>query len=115
MDARTPKRLVFCFDGTSNTLDREFPTNVAITAAAVRNSSNTGPQIVYYDEGVGTGSGRDKLVGGATGKGLFQRIVEGYKFLVFNYEPGDEIFIFGFSRGPTRPGRSLVCCSTSAS
>ncbi|WP_374386498.1 phospholipase effector Tle1 domain-containing protein [Brevundimonas sp.] len=93
------KRLVFCFDGTGNTLDRPHATNVAITASAVKNLHRGVSQIVYYDEGVGTGGWKDKLVGGATGEGLFQRVVEGYKFLVFNYEPGDEIFIFGFSRG----------------
>lgn len=93
------KRLVFCFDGTGNALDRPHATNVAITAAAIKNVSRTVPQIIYYDEGVGTGSWRDKFVGGTMGKGLFDRIVEAYKFLVFNYEPGDEIFIFGFSRG----------------
>jgi uncharacterized protein (DUF2235 family) len=99
MAERPPKKLVFCFDGTSNTLDRPHPTNVAITAAAVRNSSKAGPQIVYYDEGVGSGNWRDKIVGGAVGKGLYDRVIEAYKFLVFNHEPGDEIFIFGFSRG----------------
>lgn len=98
MNARTPKRLVFCFDGTSNTLDREFPTNVAITAAAVRNTSTTGPQIVYYDEGVGS-TRNDAVKGGAFGAGLYDKVIEAYKFLVFNHEPGDEIFIFGFSRG----------------
>lgn len=94
------KRLVFCFDGTGNTLDRPHATNVAITAAGVKNTARGGiAQIVYYDEGVGTGNWRDKMLGGATGKGLYERVVEGYKALVFNYEPGDEIFIFGFSRG----------------
>jgi uncharacterized protein (DUF2235 family) len=98
MTDRPLKRLVFCFDGTSNTLDREHPTNVAITAAAVRNTSPTGPQIVYYDEGVGS-TNKDDLMGGAFGAGLYDKVVEAYKFLVFNHEPGDEIFIFGFSRG----------------
>lgn len=99
MGVRLPKKLVFCFDGTSNRLDRPHPTNVAITAAAIRNSSKDGPQIVYYDEGVGSGAWHDQLLGGAIGKGLYERVVEAYKFLVFNHEPGDEIFIFGFSRG----------------
>lgn len=98
MSERVRKRLVFCFDGTSNTLDREFQTNVAITAAAVRNTSKTGPQIVYYDEGVGS-TKDDAFEGGAFGSGLYDKVVEAYKFLVFNYEPGDDIFIFGFSRG----------------
>lgn len=93
------KKLVFCFDGTSNTLDIPYPTNVAITAAAVQNTSKTGPQIVYYDEGVGSGSLWDKMKGGAVGAGLYDKVIEAYKFLVFNYEPNDEIFIFGFSRG----------------
>ncbi|UTP39777.1 DUF2235 domain-containing protein [Phenylobacterium sp. LH3H17] len=92
------KRLVFCFDGTSNTLDRDYPTNVATTAAAVRNTSKTGPQIVYYDEGVGS-TRKDALAGGAFGAGLYDKVIEAYKFLVFNHEPNDEIFIFGFSRG----------------
>jgi uncharacterized protein (DUF2235 family) len=99
MAQRPIKKLVFCFDGTSNTLDRPQPTNVAITAAAVRNSSKTGPQIVYYDEGVGSGNWKDKILGGTVGKGLYDKVIEAYKFLVFNHEPGDEIFIFGFSRG----------------
>lgn len=98
MSERVRKRLVFCFDGTSNTLDREFPTNVALTAAAVCNTSPTGPQIVYYDEGVGS-TRNDAFKGGAFGAGLYDKVVEAYKFLVFNYEPGDDIFIFGFSRG----------------
>lgn len=92
------KRLVFCFDGTSNTLATETPTNVAITASSIRNSAPDGPQIVYYDEGVGS-TKQDKLVGGAFGHGLYDNVMDAYKFLVFNYEPHDEIFIFGFSRG----------------
>lgn len=92
------KKLVFCFDGTSNTLDRDHPTNVAITAAAVRNTSKDGPQIVYYDEGVGS-TKDDGFKGGAFGAGLYDKVIEAYKFLVFNHEPHDEIFIFGFSRG----------------
>lgn len=98
MTPHPPKKLVFCFDGTSNTLDIPHPTNVAITAAAVRNTSKSGPQIVYYDEGVGS-TKQDDFLGGTVGLGLYDKVVEAYKFLVFNHEPGDEIFIFGFSRG----------------
>lgn len=98
MADKVRKRIVFCFDGTTNTLEGPNPTNVAITASSVRNTSAGIPQIVYYDEGVGT-SKREKLAGGAFGYGLYQNVVDAYKFLVFNYEPHDEIFIFGFSRG----------------
>jgi uncharacterized protein (DUF2235 family) len=46
---------------------------------------------------VGTGVA-DKWKGGLFGEGLLDKIVDGYTFLVFNYEPGDEIYVFGFSR-----------------
>ena len=63
-------------------------------------------QIVYYQQGVGTGRGTNKLarkmdkwLGGALGWGLDDNIIDAYRNLIFWYEPGDEIFIFGFSRG----------------
>lgn len=94
------KRLVFCFDGTWNRLDADTPTNVVLTAASiVRQVPNGGPtQIIHYDEGVGTGA-LDRVSGGTMGVGLVTNIREAYRFLIFNYDPGDEIFVFGFSRG----------------
>ena len=62
--------------------------------------------IVYYERGVGTGA-FDRFRGGAFGEGLTQNIRHAYKFLSFWYEPGDEIFIYGFSRG-AYTARSLV-------
>ena len=56
------------------------------------------PQIVHYDEGVGTNR-KDKFGGGIFGKGLYENVREAYVFLCLNYEPGDEIYLFGFSRG----------------
>ena len=55
-------------------------------------------QIIHYDPGVGTGND-DKLSGGLFGDGLLNKIVDAYTFLVFNYTIGDEIYVFGFSRG----------------
>ena len=93
------KRLVFCFDGSWNKLTAAHPTNVVLTAESVRPTTQGGTaQIVYYDEGVGT-STSDRFRGGAMGVGLETNIREAYRFLIFNYEPGDEIFAFGFSRG----------------
>jgi uncharacterized protein (DUF2235 family)/LysM repeat protein len=94
------RRLVFCFDGSWNKLDtKEHPTNVVLVAESVLPEAEDGtPQIVYYDEGVGTGDS-DEVRGGAFGQGLVQNIREAYRFLIFNYLPGDEIFVFGFSRG----------------
>ncbi|MBO0844704.1 MAG: DUF2235 domain-containing protein [Nocardioides sp.] len=41
----------------------------------------------------------DRLLGGWLGCGVFSNVRAGYRFLALNYEPGDEIFLFGFSRG----------------
>ena len=94
------KRLVVCCDGTWNTPEMESPTNVVRLARAVRQRDANGrPQIVYYDEGVGTHGPIDKLVGGALGAGLDFNVRQAYRFLACNYEEGDEIYLFGFSRG----------------
>ena len=93
------KRLVFCFDGSWNRLSAPNPTNVVITAESITPITKSGvPQVIHYDPGVGTGK-EDKWRGGLFGYGLIDKIVDGYTFLVFNYEPGDEIYVFGFSRG----------------
>jgi Uncharacterized alpha/beta hydrolase domain (DUF2235) len=99
------KRLVLCCDGTWNRADQESnhepcPTNVVRLGLRVAKRDPAGvPQIVYYDQGVGTGNNIDRLTGGAIGKGLDDNIYDAYRFLVCNYEPGDELFFFGFSRG----------------
>jgi uncharacterized protein (DUF2235 family) len=94
------KRLVFCFDGTSSRLIVENPTNVVLTAESVlplANDQKTA-QLIFYDEGVGTTKG-DKLAGILFGRGLDKNLADAYRFLIFNYTPGDQIYIFGFSRG----------------
>lgn len=40
-----------------------------------------------------------KLFGGAFGLGLWQEVKEGYTAISQVYEQGDEVFLFGFSRG----------------
>lgn len=99
------KRLVFCFDGSWNRIESEYPTNVARIAQAVSRNYEGVAQIIHYDEGVGTSNFGEilgkigNLAGGAFGLGLKENIIEAYTFLVFNYVPSDEIFVFGFSRG----------------
>jgi hypothetical protein len=66
-------------------------------------------QVVFYERGVGTGGFLDRLNGGAFGAGLSSNVRRAYTFLAQNYEPGDDIFIFGFSRG-SYTARSLVGC-----
>jgi uncharacterized protein (DUF2235 family) len=72
-------------------------TNVRKFYMALLNSPG---QLKYYDSGVGTdGTPIDHLVGGAMGEGLFQKVQDCYAFLGNVYDPGDKIFLFGFSRG----------------
>lgn len=92
------KRLVFCFDGTWNRLEAPHPTNVVTTAQSVDPLDGHRAQLIYYDDGVGTGFGQ-KLLGGAMGLGMVTNLAQAYRFLIFNYSPGDEIYVFGFSRG----------------
>jgi len=100
------KRIAIFCDGTWNTpdkLDNGKPcqTNVVKLAQALRTHSDDGTvQRLYYDLGVGAeGSIFKKMFDGATGTGISANIIEAYLFLVNNYEPGDELFFFGFSRG----------------
>lgn len=94
------KRLVVCCDGTWNNADssQDF-TNVVRIARAIRADAAV-PQIVYYHSGVGTGGDLfDKFGGGALGLGLSRNVRDAYAFLANNYCDGDEISLFGFSRG----------------
>ncbi len=86
------KRLVICLDGTWNNVSTN--TNVwRLWALCADKDQNGVEQRKYYDVGV---SG---IRGGGFGKGLSDNVLEGYQWLVENFEQGDEIYIFGFSRG----------------
>ena len=100
------KRLVALSDGTWNTLhmkDRGRPvqTNVAKMQDAVADVAPDGTaQKVSYDPGVGTeGTRWERLMGGAFGVGLAKNVQDVYLPLVQDHREGDEIFLFGFSRG----------------
>jgi uncharacterized protein (DUF2235 family) len=99
-----PKRLVVACDGTWNRPDQlsagvASPTNVAKLALAVaREDAGGDPQLLYYHSGVGTRR-FERVSGGAFGFGLSRNVRDCYRFLVESYEPGDELYLFGFSRG----------------
>ncbi|WP_085865637.1 phospholipase effector Tle1 domain-containing protein [Pseudooctadecabacter jejudonensis] len=109
------KRIVIFIDGTWNRPDAEHPTNVVRLARCVQHRTDSGmPQVVLYTAGVGSGSGNnrlarkmDRVFGGTLGWGLLSIMEDMYRRLVFAYEPGDEVMIFGFSRGAFA-ARSLV-------
>jgi uncharacterized protein (DUF2235 family) len=89
------KRIVFCADGTWDSAPND--TNVYKLFKALSISSD---QIVFYDDGVGSdGTPLEKLAGGAMGAGLCQKIKDGYTKIAHVYDQGDDIFLFGFSRG----------------
>jgi uncharacterized protein (DUF2235 family) len=95
------KSIVLCADGTWNTphgySQSAIDTNVRKLYLALTNEQS---QLKYYDSGVGTdGTPLDHLSGGAMGDGLFQKVQDCYQFLSDVYDPGDRIFVFGFSRG----------------
>ena len=99
----TIRRLTLCLDGTWN--NRDSSTNVLHHYSLVPEFTDkpVGHDIVtqrtFYHEGVGTAAGLDHLTGGAFGEGIEANIRELYRFLVYNYEPGDELYFLGFSRG----------------
>ena len=95
------KRIVLCADGTWNT---PHGVNAAVNDTNVRKLfcalTNVPEQLGYYDSGVGTdGTPIDHLIGGAMGEGLFQKIQDNYQYLAYVWDPGDDIYLFGFSRG----------------
>ncbi len=100
------KRIVICCDGTWNVPDEDVEgvpqaTNVTRIAKAICLEDQQGiRQLTYYGTGVGTsGSTMTRYVAGAVGKGLTANLLDAYQFLMRVYEAGDELFLFGFSRG----------------
>lgn len=101
-------RLAILCDGTWNTAQAPQPTNVWLLAGALAPRGADGvAQKGFYIEGVGTGRGLsdapsrwvDRWVGGALGWGLDDNVMDAYRALVRAWSPGDEVFVFGFSRG----------------
>ena len=96
-----PRKLIVCCDGTWNSRDAPHAvTNVAKMARALRPFDDSGiSQLIYYHPGVGTGDRVDQFLGGAFGVGLSGNVQSEYAFLADNFNYGDQIFLFGFSRG----------------
>ena len=95
------KRIVVCYDGTWNAVTKPNEvTNVVRVGQAVKAADEKGvAQVVYYNAGVGSGGPLDRFLGGVFGVGLRDNVKRGLAFLSLNWAPGDEIYIFGFSRG----------------
>ena len=101
----TKKRVALFLDGTWNVVENNTNVWRLYSLCAPRESSSQAQdpqkpreQVRYYTKGVGTTYG-EKVRGGLFGVGINTVIIAAYEWLVAHYDPGDEIFIFGFSRG----------------
>lgn len=90
----SPRKLMVFLDGTHN--DAASDTNIKRLHALVA-LQNRPALATLYVEGVGTGA--DLVLGAGTGVGFESRVVLAYNFLRNNFRAGDQIYIFGFSRG----------------
>lgn len=102
------KRIIICCDGTWQSAvsgKKNVPSNVtrlcrAVNSVGTDDEGSQWQQIVWYDSGIGTTSGTlGKQIEGAIGQGMEGNVIEAYNFCVLNYNPGDQIMCFGFSRG----------------
>ena len=128
MSVPSPKQIILLLDGTWNDADEDdCDTNIVRIRELINHSLENAPvtasssgfaesrkfkadqklRLVYYERGVGTGPPWDQFAGGVFGAGLSENVRRAYRFLSWYYEPADEIFVFGFSRG-AYTARSLI-------
>jgi uncharacterized protein (DUF2235 family) len=100
-----PKNIVICCDGTGNEFGERTSNVIKLYQTLVRDAT----QVAYYHPGVGTMGARNaltpigkswtRLIGLAFGYGVSDNIADAYQFLMREFEPGDQVYVFGFSRG----------------
>lgn len=90
-----PKNIIIFSDGTGQKGGKGNNTNVYKLFNIIEDRTQN--QIAYYDPGVGTDW--KKITGSLSGRGMSKNILECYTFIFENFEAGDQIFLFGFSRG----------------
>ncbi len=99
------KNIVICCDGTRNEFGRQNSNVVKLYQTLLCDAS----QLTYYHPGVGTMGARSalspigqwwtRMIGLAFGYGFSDNVADAYQFLMRVFQPGDQIYIFGFSRG----------------
>lgn len=100
-----PKNIVICCDGTGN----EFSDRNSNVVKLYQMLALDPTQVAYYHPGVGTMGARSalspigkwwtQLLGYAFGYGASDNVADAYQFLMRNFKPGDQVYVFGFSRG----------------
>lgn len=111
-----PRNLVICLDGTGAQPRAAGDTNV-VRLYSMLDLSDPETQIAYYDPGVGTFASAgawtraarwwSRVRGLAFGTGLKENLGEAYTWLMRHWRPGDQVYVFGFSRGAYN-ARALV-------
>jgi uncharacterized protein (DUF2235 family) len=101
-----PRNIVVCCDGTNNQFGICNTNVVRLLQIAVQDAER---QIVYYDPGVGTlpEPGLLTRAGKAISRGIKQafatdiedKVGTAYAHLMEVWRPGDQVYLFGFSRG----------------
>lgn len=99
------RNIVILSDGTGNEIKQNLSNVLKLYQCLARDED----QLSFYDPGIGTiadAGGWSRLRnkagaiwGLATGQGLDRNVLDAYRYLVRTWEPGDTVFLFGFSRG----------------
>ena len=99
------RKLIVCLDGTGNEIEK----NESNILRLYKCLNRTKDQLVFYNPGVGTLDTRSisrtitakpkMLAGLIAGKGLERNVLHAFEFLCNNYQDGDQLYFFGYSRG----------------
>ncbi|KOG99922.1 uncharacterized protein DI49_1369 [Saccharomyces eubayanus] len=106
------KNIILCFDGTRENFGPQPFTNILKLYRLLENSDDS-EQVCYYQPGIGsvgfdavvdvrrrlTFSHLQNLLDSMFAFSLDNHICSAYLFLMKYFEPGDKIYMFGFSRG----------------
>nr|WP_316640062.1 DUF2235 domain-containing protein [uncultured Roseateles sp.] len=106
------RQLLLCCDGTNNNLTGGRYDTAVVKLCELLALSSDPERLLFYDPGVGNPGElpgatifeqikriSERIGGLAFGLGVYQNMADGYRFLMRHYRPGDQLFIFGFSRG----------------
>jgi Uncharacterized alpha/beta hydrolase domain (DUF2235) len=108
----THKQIIICCDGTNNTLTGNVHDTNVLKLYQHLSKQQRDDQVLYYDPGVGAPDALpamtvmdwvrnkfNRLWSLASGRGIYENIGQAYAFLMKHYQPGDQIYLYGFSRG----------------
>lgn len=89
------KNIIILSDGTGQIGGKNNNTNIYKLFNMLEDRTNK--QVVFYDPGLGTNW--QKITGNIMGNGFSKNLLDCYRFLFKNYQAGDKVYLFGFSRG----------------